>query len=158
MRNFSITVKHIRACWWWRAHTGRDKQAHSSVLFLPLHTSTRVRSLARAHTPASLAKADLSLPHLCCSALLCVDQGSCLGYNQLNWRWRTLNPSLYVLLYPLLYSQQREGMSQTRGGKEQAIPFARVLCDHKENPLIWFLYAWVKKHKVAASLTHADTD
>lgn len=43
MRNFSITVRRIRACQWWHAHTGTGEQAHSSVLvFFPFHTHTHL--------------------------------------------------------------------------------------------------------------------
>lgn len=101
IRNFSITVKRMGACWWGCAHTGTGK--HSSILiFFLLHTHKHT------HTSASLLQR-LTFPShsstLLCSVLFCMDQDSCLGYNQLNWRWRTLNPSLYVLLYPWLYSQ-----------------------------------------------------
>lgn len=71
MRNFSITVKRMRACWWWRA-------THSSllILFMPLSTHT--------HTHRSLSVfckgwPFLSTPPLC-SVLHSVDQGSCLAY------------------------------------------------------------------------------
>lgn len=72
MRNFSITVKRMRACWWWRA-------THSSllILFMPLSTHTQLSQplcfLQRLTFPSHTST-------VLCSVLHSVDQGSCLAY------------------------------------------------------------------------------
>lgn len=125
------------------ARTQRDsKQAHSSMLiFYPLHTSTSTNTLIRTHAPASLLQS-LTFPShtstLFCSAQLCVVQGSCLGYNQLNWRRRTLNPLLLsaTLSTALPLGGERGGESNA-GRKRTSHHLCKLLYHCQENlPMI----------------------
>lgn len=125
----------MRACWWWRA-------THSSllILFMPLSTHTHT------HTSLFFAKADLSFPHLRC-ALFCTLWIRALvsPINHLNWRWRTLIPSLYLLLYPpALFAVENGG--GRRGGTQRAITFRSfkenlpVISQHFKNNLFYFIF------------------
>lgn len=127
------------------ARTQRDsKQAHSSMLiFYPLHTSTNtlIRKHTHTHTPASLLQS-LTFPShtstLFCSAQLCVVQGSCLGYNQLNWRRRTLNPLLLsATLSTALPLDGERGGESSAGRKRTSHHLCKLLYHRQENlPMI----------------------
>lgn len=72
MRNFSITVKRMRACWWWRANALQS----TYFIYAFIHTHTH-----GSHSLSVFCKGwpFLPTPPLC-SVLLSVDQGSCLAY------------------------------------------------------------------------------
>lgn len=131
MRNLSITVKHIRACWRWRAHTGRDKQAHSSVPFFPLHTSTR------AHTHLPLLQRLTFPSHT--SAVL----HSSAWIRALVWtitsstggEGPSIPPSICYSTPGSILSREQGDESNTRR-KRISQHLHKILCDHKENPLI----------------------
>lgn len=113
---------------------GRGSALQCTYFVSPSHKREHTHTL----TCLSLAKADLFPPTPpLCSAQPWVDQGSCLGYNQLNWRWRTLNPSLYLLLHPRLYSRQRT-RRWVKEGVEENKPSPSQASDLEEKPSLIF--------------------
>lgn len=150
MRKFFNHCEAHKSLLWWHAHTREQASKHTPVFSFPF-TQARTHT----HTPDSLLQR-LTFPShtstLFCSAQLCVDQGSCLGYNQLNCRWRTLNPPPRPPPHPLpsiCYSIPR-----VKHGVEKNMPSplrASCVIGKKKNPRMISKRPRREKTDVAAS-------
>lgn len=150
MTDFPINVKRIRACWWWCTHRKRQASTLQCTYFLsPSHTHTPPASLSQRLTFPSHTSAVLH-SSAWIRALVWAITSSTGGEGP------SIPPSICYSIPGSMLGRERD--ESNTGWKRTSHHLHEILCDHKENWLIWFLHARVKKKKKktpSSSISHA---
>lgn len=153
MRNFSITVKHIRAHWWWHARKSKWTGTLHYISFIP---SSHEHKHTHIHLPL-LQKADLFLPHLR-SVLL-----SSAWIRALVWaitsstggEGPSIPPSICYSIPSSILGRVQAGESNA-GGEGKSHHLLQLLRDHEENPPMTLKHLCKKQH-LSFLYSHVET-